>query len=173
MKSYYRKEEVLREPSLEVGQKLRHSNEVLEHVLDIMDDLEDASSSEEAHLENREREKWLHFAEDAETYYQDAEYILGLLNNPVPTERREASQNLEIYWENPSKDNQVFELYQLHEENREEYKPGIETSEFQLMLSEAFRYRQIMNEAQGYDLPSSGPFEQNTKDAEIVEGSTK
>lgn len=166
--SYYNKEEVLREPSLEVAQKLRHSNLVLEDVMDIFDDLKTSNSSKQAHVENRERLKWKHFAEDAEQYYQDAEYILDLLDGNIPTERTVPSSNMDIEWESPSLENPIFKAYREHEKSRQNYLETLETNEFQVMLSETFRYRQIINQAQKYDLPTETPFDP-IDDGEILE----
>lgn len=172
MKGYYRKEEVLRAPAGEVGQKLRDCNGVLEDVIELMNELEDSNSSPETHLEKNERDKWNYFAREAETNYEDAEYILELLDYEIPFDKKQRKEDNWINWENPSPGNQVFEAYREHETKRKEGNRYANKNSFQLMMVEALRYRSLMDKAQKFDLPSSKPYP-SIEDAEIIESPDK
>jgi hypothetical protein len=172
MEGYYRKEEVLREPAHEVAQKLRDCNGVLEEVIELMQELEDSNSSPETHLEKNERNKWNYFASEAETNYEDAEYILELVDYQIPFNKKDRSGNGSINWENPSPENQVFEAYREHETKRKEGNKHADKNSFQLMMDEALRYRSLMDKAQKFDLPSSRPYP-SIEDAEIIESPDK
>jgi hypothetical protein len=172
MESYYRKDEVLREPARRVGEALKDCNGVMEEVIALMEDLEDSNSSPETHLEKDERNKWNHFASEAQTNYEDAEYILELVDYQIPFNKKDRTETGDINWENPSPENQIFEAYREHETKRKEGNKYADKNGFQLMMNEALRYRSLMDKAQKFDLPSSRPYP-SIDDAEIIESPDK